>query len=444
MRSLFAVLLLLGTFAGPVAGQEKVLTLEQATRTALEKNLNIAQAQNNVTAAQSAVLAGYGRYLPTVSASGGWNRNQSEGPIYAQGVAIPGTSLKATSTTFSTGLNANYTIFDGFNREASLNRASATSVATEQTSARTRQSIVFQVESGYLNVLRREQLVRVSEENLKRDRRQLERITESNRVGALSLADVYRQQSQVAIDELSLINAQNDFDKAKADILALIGLDVFDEYRFADATVSTAIRRTEIDSVIALYTDRASLTRRALAARPDYLGAGENLRATESGVTSARANYFPSIGARAGMSLNNERLSDLTKYKNFNWGINLSWDLFDGFATNASIQNAIAQRRNAEIALAQAEINVAVDVKKALLDLEAAGKQLQVSEAAVQSATEDRKIAEERYNLGAGTLLDLLTASANFVNAEANKVNASYNYVIARRNVEYSLGERTY
>jgi outer membrane protein len=67
-----------------------------------------------------------------------------------------------------------------------------------------------------------------------------------------------------------------------------------------------------------------------------------------------------------------------------------------------------------------------------------------VSEAAVQSATEDRKIAEERYNLGAGTLLDLLTASANFVNAEANKVNASYNYVIARRNVEYSLGERTY
>lgn len=444
MRSLFTLLLFFFALTNASLAQEKVLTLDQAVQIALARNLSIVQSQANLSSAQSGVLAAYGRYLPSVSANGGWSRYQSEGPLYSQGVEIPGTSLKATSTTFSGALNANLLLFDGFGREATLNRASSTSISAEQTAARTRQSVVFLVESGYLNVLRREQLVKVSEENLKRDNRQLERITESNRVGALSLADVYRQQSQVAADELVLINAQNDYAKAQADLQALIGMDVFDNYRVADPSVSTAVGQGEIDSVLVKYQDRAQLTRRALQARPDYLGAAEAFHASESGVTSARSGYFPRISAGAGLSLNNERLGDIAKYKNFSWGISFNWTLFDGFATNASIQSAVAQRRSAEITLAQTELTVSVDLKKALLDLEAAGKQLQVTAKAMVSATEDRKIAEERYNLGAGTLLDLLTANANLVNAEANQVNAAYNYVIAKRNVEYSIGERVY
>ncbi len=424
------------------SAQPKSLTLEQARQIALERNLNVAQAQNNVEAAQASVMAATGDYLPTLSASGGWTRNQTEGPLPVGGVLIPNT--KTVFNNFSTSLNLNYTVFNGFAREGNYTRSSANAIATEHRAARTRQSIVFQVEAAYLNVLRNEQLVKVSEENLKRDQRQLERITESNRVGALSRADVYRQQSQVAADELSLITAQNNYNKAKADLLALIGLDVNDDYTIADPSISSEITPSELESSAEQYSNFQELARRALEKRPDYLGASETVRSADGGISAARSGYFPSVSAFAGYGFSNRVLSRLTENKSLNWGLNLRWTLFDGFATNEALQAAYVEKKNAELSLQQTERNINVEVKKALLDLEAARKAYEVSQKGLLSAIEDRKIAEERYNLGAGTLLDLLTANAGLVSAQANKVNAVYDFIIAKRNVEYVVGERTY
>ena len=423
------------------------LTLEDAVKIALDQNISVRQAQNNMESAQSGVLSAYGAYLPTLSASGNWTRRQTERPASTQfilGIPIPVPATSSTNNDFSTGVSLGYTIFDGLNREANLNRATSTAVAAEQQATRTRQQIVYLVQSAYLNVLRTEQLVKVSEENLKRDQRQLNRISESARVGSSSIADVYRQQSIVAGDEVNLIGAQNNFDKAKADLLSLIGTDVGGDYVVSDPSVSTDITAEELESTKGFTVKFENLRQQAIAVRPDYQGAMESYDAAQSGVTSASSRYWPSIRASAGYGLSGTTLETIKDQKGINWGISVNWTLFDGFQTNQNIQAASAAKRNAELTLLQTERNISVDVKKALLDLEASRKQYQATEKALVSATQDRKVAEERYNLGAGTLLDLLTANAGFVNAQANRVNATYSYIVSRRNLEYALGEIKY
>jgi outer membrane protein len=266
----------------------------------------------------------------------------------------------------------------------------------------------------------------------------------SNRVGASSLADVYRQQSQTAKDELDLINARNTFDKARADLMAFIGQDAAVEYLIADSSLAIAPESGEITSQADRYKDLRSLTQRAITSRPDYLSTVETYNAADAGVTAARSGYLPSLSAFAGYSLGNTQLSTIADNKSINWGLSARWTLFDGFQTNRALQSASVETRNAEIAVRQAELNISAEVKKTMLDLEASRKALDVTQKGLRSAQEDRRIAEERYNLGAGTLLDLLVANANLVTAEAARINATYDFFIAIRTMEYVLGERTY
>ncbi len=445
----FLVAVLVVGLTIPLAAQTTVLTLDDVTKLALQRNIDVLQAQNNVDAVSSQLTAAYGNYLPTVSASGGWNRSQagrSGGQTQIiEGIPVITPESVTLQNSFSAGANASLPIFDGLAREATLSNTQSRMAAAEQNSVRVKQLIIYQASSSYLNILRNRELVRVSEENLRRDQRQLERIEESNRVGALSIADVYRQQSQVASDELSVITAQNNYEKSKADLVALLGLDPALEYDFVDPTVRTQMDSVEVYSTIQKYADVRQATMIAMDNRPDYKATLENYNAADANVTAASSSYWPSVNASANYSVFSNTLKTLSVNDyNLSWGISLRWLLFDGFGREQQVQNAKVTSRNAELNLMQAEKDIAVEVKKAILDLDAARKAWEVSEKQLISAGQDRRIAEERYNLGGGTLLDLLVANAGYVSAEANRVNSIAGFLISKYNTEYVLGLRTF
>jgi len=430
---------------GPSEKTPKSITLDQAVQIALERNTSVLTAQYSLEGQQSAVTAAYGSLLPTLSANGNWQRTQSDRQsTFIQGIGNIPLRQVATTNSFNTSIGSNLLLFNGFANTANVRRATSNAVSAEQTLNRTRQSIVFDVQTLYSNLLRDEELLKVNEDNLKRDRRQLEQIVESNRVGSKSIADVYRQQVQVGNDELALIQAQNTYDKMRADLIFALGLSVTDVYDFHDASIRLDVDTTEFKAVNEQYRDFRLLVNEALGVRPDYLSAIENVNAANSSVTVATGGHFPSIAAFVSYGLNSTELGKMSDNRSFLWGLNISFPLFNGWQTTNQVQQAKVTLKTAEQELNQAERQVQVDIAKSLLDLEAAEKQVYVTINSVISATEDRRIAEEKYNLGAGTILDLLTAEANYTLALSNKVNAAYNYFLVKKQLEYNIGRIRY
>ena len=75
-----------------------------------------------------------------------------------------------------------------------------------------------------------------------------------------------------------------------------------------------------------------------------------------------------------------------------------------------------------------------------LAALETAFAQLDIAQSNVAATTEDMRVQQERYRVGAATILDLLTSQANLTQAQVSLVQARFNYVIARATLAALVG----
>lgn len=464
-----ALMLMSAAYGQDVQGP---ITLSKAVDLALERNYLIRQAQNNVERDQAGVLSAYGNFMPTVAANAGW----SGGEQYFNGVALGDNDVRS----FNTSVSANLTLFDGFANTSQLNIANSTVSGTEHVLTRTRQAVVAQTMRYYYEVLRTRRLLEVSQQTVEYSTRQLERVQETARLGSASLVNVYQQQAQLGQDELNLTVAENNLDVAKANLVAYLALDVQLDPDIRDAMIPLEIDAAEFRSQEVRIADFSNLVANAFARRPDYETSKLTLRAAESGVTSARSGYYPSLSARLSYSMNgrtvfedpggqprygfvtdnlgnitagivgvtpatpySSEFSNFTNSKSLNWNLNLSFPLFSGFRTNEAVERAKVQERNAELLLQEKERTIQVEVRQASLLLQAAQKTYEAAVKSLRFQEQNLRVNQEKYNVGSGTLLDLLLAQNNYNSALTSKINAVYQYLNAKSQLDLATGSVT-
>ena len=120
--------------------------------------------------------------------------------------------------------------------------------------------------------------------------------------------------------------------------------------------------------------------------------------------------------------------------------LSLRWNIFDGFDRELTIAQREADLDVADANAADVRRGVQADLELQLAELEAAGARIEITQTSVVAAREDIRVQQERYRLGASTIVDVLTSQEALNQAEVDVVNARFDYLRAKAQLEALIG----
>jgi outer membrane protein len=438
---LFLVSILLFISTNDLLAQNQ-LTLDQAIRIAIQKNSGLLTQENELASGESGVTAAYGNFLPTLDLNAGWRWNrsdQSERTTVVDGANVRVPAGFSESRNYSVGANSNIVLFDGLSNIANLSRSKNNVEAIKLSIEAKKQEVVFQTISLYYSITESYQLLKVREEDVKQQQKNLETISERNRLGSVTMADVYQQQVQLGNAELEVIRANNTLETAKSNLLYYLGLDVLENYTYSNNLTDRELTILAED-INTDYNRINDLVKMALENRRDYKAQKLTLNSLYDNLTIARSGHLPSLVGNINYDAPANTVPELFDSRNLSVGLNLSFPIFSGFSVNNAVQIAEVSAMNYEIELKDTERFIKQNLQKSFLDIDAAKKGLVVTEKNVKAAEENLKIEQEKYNLGAGKLLDVLIANTAYQNAQTNYINSQFFYIRTSEELQYNLG----
>jgi outer membrane protein len=433
--SVLSVLSVLGGGAALPAQEPQVVTFDDAVRIALTQNATLRQAANAASLDAVAVQQAKIQFLPDLRLNAQTSQNYGRSFSEAEG-----RTLNETTQSLTTGVSSSVTLFDGFANVATLREAQLTQEAGELDLRRARQTAVFTVASNYLALLQqREQLV-VRQQTLAQEEALEQQISAFVDAGRRTIADLYQQQAAVASARLAVVEAARAAELSEVDVMQTLQLDPRGEYDFVAPALDGVARDTT-------QLDLDALVARALTQRVDVDADEARRIAADQAIRAAKASLWPAISLSAGYntgftSANDLGFSDqLDQRRGGSVSIGVSIPLFDRGATSLAAQRAQIQADNARISLDVQRQEVGVQVRRAYLAFNAAGEQLRAAEAQQRAAVLALEASQERYRVGAATLVELTQARTTQVQAASALVSARYNLLFQRTLLDYYVGD---
>lgn len=324
-------------------------------------------------------------------------------------------------------------IYTGGRLESSMHLQEALVEAAKFGVDRARQSIAFEAKRQYLLTLLAAENVAVSHKIVEQAS-EIRSFAQSRlNAGVGTKLDVLQAGVALANAQDAVVKTRASLDKAKADLAAVVDLPLLTEFAFKDSLSSDDL----LDKEPTPGKELGQLARMALGKRPELGELRQQLVANQERVHVAQADERPQLS----LALNYDVIGNPAHLAGGpSLIVTLSIPIYDGGVSDARVKEfdiRDLQLKNEELRLIQ---DITVEVRNASLEVEEADSRLESARVAQKRAAEALRIATLRYQIGAGTSLEMVTAQTILANAEFALAEAHYRQLIARATLNFAVG----
>jgi len=399
------------------------LTLAEAQRLAIQNNPQFSAAQLTAAAAYQVPNEYRANFQPNLFGS-----LTGVGADNGSRLAAGGLNNPVVYNRLGSGLSVSQMITD-FGRTSNLVgmsklQAQASDQATEDTRAR----ILLATSQAYFGLLRAHAVMTVADQTVAARQVVVDQVSALAENKLKSTLDLSFANVNLADAKLLQVQAQNDVKAAEANLAAALGLPAQSGFLLSEEPMPP------------LLPDRVdNLVRQALQDRPDLKDVRLQESADERFAKAEHALNYPSIGVIGTAGFVPAGYSTIpSQYGAV--GLNVTIPLFNGGLFKARTAEAELKARAATQSINDLENRITRDVRVAYLNATTALDRLALTRQLLQQAQLAMDLAQTRYDIGLGSIVELSQAQLNVTSAQIANASAQYDYQTQRVVVDYQIG----
>lgn len=416
IKNIYGTLLIL-FFCIVKANAQGVLTIEDATKIALENNFEIRIAKNNSKISETNVTIGNAGLLPTVAATVNDNNSVTNSSQTRQdGTSTSLNNAKNNTLTYGVGLN--WTVFDGMKMFARLDQLKELQNLGDSELRRTVLIKIVQVNSAYYDLVQQQHQLAALDTTIVISKQRLTLAQNRFSIGKASKLEVLNAQVDLNSDQVALLRQKETYANSKILLNQYLARDPKIDFTVTDlVTVDNAMNLAEL-------SDLAHKQNPAVEAQII------NKRIAELQLKQIKADRYPVVNLTSGYNFSENQSSlgftSQSSSKGFNYGFNARLNIFDGLNQHRNEKVAKMEIENSQIAIDQQNMILDTQLSTAFQTYQTNLELIDLEEDNVTIAKQNLDITLDKFRIGTITTLDFRTAQLNYVNAKVRYSNAQY------------------